>query len=211
MARRLGYAAAGIAAALTFGIGDAAASWKETPGMYAVIETSHGTIVAQLFPKEAPKTVENFAGLAMATKPYKDPALGEMVKKHYYDGVMFHRIIPNFMMQGGDPTGTGMGGPGYSFEDEIVPTLTFDKPGVLAMANTGRPSTNGSQFFITHVPTPHLNGKHTIFGQVVEGQDVVEKICSTLGSPGGRPKEPVVMRKVRIQDVAGKGSPQAKP
>src|SRR5687768_15542039 len=144
-----------------------AASWKETPGMYAVFETNQGRIVAELFPTQTPKTVENFVGLAEATKPYKDPALGEMVKKKFYDGLTFHRIIPNFMMQGGDPQGTGRGGPGYRFEDEIVASLTFDRPGRLAMANAG-PNTNGSQFFITHVPTPHLNGKHTIFGQVVE-------------------------------------------
>ena len=179
------------------------ASWKETPGMYAVIETSHGKIVAELFPAESPKTVENFVGLAEGTKSYKDPNLGQMVKRHYFDGQSFHRIIPNFMMQGGDPTGTGRGGPGFTIEDEFASALKFDKPGKLAMANTGRPNSGGSQFFITHVPTPHLNGKHTIFGQVVEGQDVVDKICSAIGSPSGAPKEPVTMRKVTIERVKG--------
>ena len=184
------------------------ASWKETPGMYAVIETNHGTIVAELYPDKTPKAVDNFVGLAEATKPYKDPNLGEMVKKHFFDGLTFHRVIPGFMMQGGDPLGTGMGGPGYRFEDEIVPALTFDKPGRLAMANSGGGNTNGSQFFITQVPTPHLNGKHTIFGQVVEGQDIVDKICTTLGTPGGKPKEPVTMKKVTINRVKGGAAPK---
>ena len=175
--------------------------------MYAVIETNHGTIVAELYADKTPKTVENFVGLAEATKPYKDPNLGEMVKKHFFDGLIFHRVIPGFMMQGGDPLGSGMGGPGYRFEDEIVPALTFDKPGRLAMANSG-PNTNGSQFFITQVPTPHLNGRHTIFGQVVEGQDIVDKICTTLGTPGGKPKETVSMKKVTINRVKGGAAPK---
>jgi peptidyl-prolyl cis-trans isomerase A (cyclophilin A) len=192
-----------------------AASWKEKPGMYAVFETNQGKIVAELFPKEAPKTVENFVGLAEAAKPYKDPNLGEMVKKRFYDGITFHRVIPNFMMQGGDPTATGRGGPGYKFEDEIVASLTFDKPGRLAMANAG-PNTNGSQFFITQVATPHLNGKHTIFGQVVEGMEVVDKVCGTLGTPNGAPKEPVIINKLTIERVGqGKapagGAAQTKP
>jgi peptidyl-prolyl cis-trans isomerase A (cyclophilin A) len=186
-----------------------AASWKEKPGMYAVFETNQGKIVAELFPKEAPKTVENFVGLAEATKPYKDPHTGEMVKRKFYDGITFHRVIPNFMMQGGDPTGTGRGGPGYRFEDEIVASLGFDKPGRLAMANAG-PNTNGSQFFITQVPTPHLNGKHTIFGQVVEGMEVVEKVCGTLGSQSGAPKEPVLINKLTIERVGeGRKAPAA--
>ncbi len=185
------------------GLAGLGASWKETPGMYATIETNHGTIVCELYPKETPKTVDNFTGLAEATKPYKDSNLGEMVKKRFFDGLTFHRVIPNFMMQGGDPLGTGAGGPGYRFEDEIVPSLTFDKPGRLAMANSGGGNTNGSQFFITQVPTPHLNGKHTIFGQVVEGMDVVDKICGTMGTPSGRPKEPITMKKVTITRVKG--------
>jgi peptidyl-prolyl cis-trans isomerase A (cyclophilin A) len=210
--RNLFLAAAAIAATLST---VNAASWKETPGMYAVFETNQGKIVAELFPKEAPKTVENFVGLAEATKPYKDPNTGEMVKKHYFDGTPFHRVIPNFMMQGGDPTGTGRGGPGFTIEDEFVSTLAFDKPGRLAMANTGRPHTGGSQFFITQVPTPHLNGKHTIFGQVVEGMEVVNKVCGTIGTPTGATTEPVVLNKLTIQRVgAGKeggAAAQTKP
>ncbi|MGH9868883.1 MAG: peptidylprolyl isomerase [Candidatus Polarisedimenticolia bacterium] len=214
--KALALAAAAAVMATAVSTADAA-SWKETPGMYAVFETNQGRIVAELFPTQTPKTVENFVGLAEATKPYKDPALGEMVKKKFYDGLTFHRIIPNFMMQGGDPQGTGRGGPGYRFEDEIVASLTFDRPGRLAMANAG-PNTNGSQFFITHVPTPHLNTKHTIFGQVVEGMEVVDKICSTLGTPTGSPKEPVVIKTLTIDRVgqgkagaASQTKPSAKP
>jgi len=172
--------------------------------MYAVIETNQGTIVAQLFPEQAPKTVDNFVGLAEATKEYMDRNVGQKVKRHFYDGLIFHRVIPGFMMQGGDPTGTGRGDPGYRFEDEIVPDLKFNVPGRLAMANSG-PNTNGSQFFITQVPTEHLNGRHTIFGQVVEGMDVVNKICGTLGTPSGAPKEPVTMKKVTIKRVGASG------
>ena len=204
------------ALAATLALTGLGATWKETPGMYAVIETSHGTIVAELFPSQTPKTVENFTGLAEGTKEYTDPNLGQKVKRHFYDGLMFHRVIPGFMMQGGDPLGTGTGGPGYRFEDEIVSSLTFKEAGRLAMANAG-PNTNGSQFFITQKPTEWLNGKHTIFGQVVEGMEVVDKICGTLGSPSGSPKEPVVMKKVTIERVKGGGggakkeSPQTKP
>jgi len=181
--------------------------------MYAVFETNQGTIVAELFPDQTPKTVENFVGLAEGTKPYRDPNLGEMVKRHFYDGLTFHRIIPGFMMQGGDPQGTGRGGPGYRFEDEIVDSLKFDQPGRLAMANSG-PNTNGSQFFITQVPTPHLNGRHTIFGQVVEGQDVVDKICTQIGTRTGAPKEPVTIKKLTIERVGGEkkaDKPKEKP
>ncbi len=204
-------AAAGLAALCC-----TAASWKEKPGMYAVFETSHGTIVAELFPKEAPKTVENFVGLAEGTKPFKDPHLNETAKRPFFDGLHFHRVITDFMMQGGDPLGTGGGGPGYQFEDEFSPSLAFDQPGRLAMANRG-PNTNGSQFFITQVPTPHLNRLHTIFGQVVEGQDVVSRICTEIGTRNGKPKEPVTIRKLRIDRVgAGKAGgrapqPQTKP
>ena len=189
-----------------------AASWKETPGLYAVIETNHGTIVAELYQKEAPQTVANFVGLAEGLKEYKDPNLGTMVKRRFFDGQSFHRVVSGFMMQGGDPLGTGTGGPGYTIPDEFVDALKFEKPGRLAMANTGRPNSGGSQFFITQVPTPHLNGKHTIFGQVLEGQDVVEKICSTIGTSTGKPKEPVIMKKVLIERVGGKaGGDKPKP
>ncbi|MBE7489604.1 MAG: peptidylprolyl isomerase [Candidatus Omnitrophica bacterium] len=132
----------------------------ETKELQVNIKTNQGAIQVTLFPDKAPMTVANFLNLA---------------QRKYYDGIVFHRVIPNFMIQGGDPTGTGRGGPGYKFKDECVPELVFDKPGLLAMANAG-PGTNGSQFFVTHVPTPWLNGKHTIFGAVKSGQDVVDKI-----------------------------------
>ncbi|MGL4982747.1 MAG: peptidylprolyl isomerase [Treponemataceae bacterium] len=142
---------------------------KGKNGLFTVIETDKGNIVLELFYKETPLTATNFVGLAEGTL---DAANG----KPYYDGLKFHRVIDNFMIQGGDPTGTGTGGPGYSFVDEIVPTLKHDGPGVLSMANAGA-GTNGSQFFITHVATPWLDGKHTVFGKVVEGQDVVDNIA----------------------------------
>lgn len=132
----------------------------ETKELQVNIKTNQGAIQVTLFPDKAPMTVANFLNLA---------------QRKYYDGIVFHRVIPNFMIQGGDPTGTGRRGPGYKFKDECVPELVFDKPGLLAMANAG-PGTNGSQFFVTHVPTPWLNGKHTIFGAVKSGQDVVDKI-----------------------------------
>lgn len=132
----------------------------ETKELQVNIKTNQGAIQITLFPDKAPMTVANFLNLA---------------QRKYYDGIVFHRVIPNFMIQGGDPTGTGREGPGYKFKDECVPELVFDKPGLLAMANAG-PGTNGSQFFVTHVPTPWLNGKHTIFGAVKSGQDVVDKI-----------------------------------
>lgn len=145
---------------------------KYPEGMYAEIQTSKGLIVTELFFKETPQTVANFVSLAEGNNPFVDPKHKD---KPFYDGLLFHRVIPDFMIQGGDPDGTGAGGPGYRFEDEIVTTLKHDKPGVLSMANAG-PATNGSQFFITHKPTPHLNGLHTIFGQTIEGQDIVDKI-----------------------------------
>src|SRR6201984_326849 len=144
-------------------------------GTYAVFETSQGNIVIKLLEKEAPKTVANFVGLAEGTQEFKEARTGQKKKGNYYDGLVFHRVIPDFMIQGGCPEGSGRGGPGYRFEDEIVPALKHDKAGVLSMANAG-PGTNGSQFFITHVPTPWLDGKHAIFGHVVQGQDVVDKI-----------------------------------
>ncbi len=152
---------------------------EREPGTYAIFHTSMGDIVCKLFPKEAPKTVANFIGLAEGTKDWTDPASGvKKTKTPLYSGTVFHRVIPNFMIQGGDPLGTGSGNPGYKFEDEFVPTLKFDVPGRLAMANSG-PGTNGSQFFITEVPTPHLDMHHTIFGQVIDGQELVGKIART--------------------------------
>ncbi|HZZ84553.1 MAG TPA: peptidylprolyl isomerase [Anaeromyxobacteraceae bacterium] len=143
---------------------------------YATFTTSMGDLVVKLMPEKAPKTVENFVGLAEGTKEWKDPASGKAVQRPLYDGTIFHRVIPEFMIQGGDPMGTGFGGPGFKFADEIGPDNRFDRPGLLAMANAG-PNTNGSQFFITEVPTPHLNRGHTIFGEVVKGVDLVPKIA----------------------------------
>lgn len=185
------------ALAATLALTGLGATWKEKPGMYAVIETSHGTIVAELFASQTPKTVENFTGLAEGTKEYTDPNLGQKVKRHFYDGLKFHRVIPGFMMQGGDPLGTGTGGPGYKFEDEIVSSLTFSTPGRLAMANSG-PGTNGSQFFITVAKTPWLNNHHTIFGQVVKGQDVVELISNAPRGANDKPVEDVFLKSVTI-------------
>ncbi len=161
------------------------------PGLYAVFETTLGDVTCRLFPDKAPKTVENFVGLAKGTR-YRQRA-----KRPFYDGLIFHRVIPNFMIQGGCPLGTGTGGPGYQFEDELAQDLTFDRPGKLAMANAG-PNTNGSQFFITVAPTPHLNQRHTIFGEVVIGQDVVEQISKVRRDRGDRPTTPVVLNAVRI-------------
>jgi peptidyl-prolyl cis-trans isomerase A (cyclophilin A) len=143
--------------------------------LYAVFQTSAGNITVRLFEKDAPKTVANFVGLATGAKEWTDPRTGQKTTARLYDGTVFHRVIPDFMIQGGDPLGRGIGGPGYKFEDEFQSGKRFDKPGLLAMANAG-PNTNGSQFFITEVPTPHLNNKHTIFGEVVKGGELVPKI-----------------------------------
>ncbi len=170
------------------------------PGLYAIFETTLGKITCELFPDKAPKTVANFAGLAEGTKEFVDSKTGTRAKGRYYDGLVFHRVIPKFMIQGGCPLGVGTGGPGYQFEDEFANDLGFDRPGRLAMANSG-PNSNGSQFFITVAPTDWLNHHHTIFGQVVEGQDVVEKICAVPRDRQDRPKTPVVMNTVKIAEV----------
>ncbi|HEY6147120.1 MAG TPA: peptidylprolyl isomerase, partial [Thermoanaerobaculia bacterium] len=136
--------------------------------LYAIFQTSAGNIVVRLFEKDAPETVANFVGLATGSKEWTDPRGGQKTHAKLYDGTVFHRVIPNFMIQGGDPLGTGTGDPGYKFKDEFQSGRKFDKPGLLAMANAG-PNTNGSQFFITEVATPHLNSRHTIFGEVVKG------------------------------------------
>jgi len=165
--------------------------------MNAIIETSQGKFVVKLYPEKAPETVANFTGLAEGTKEWTDPATGQKVKKPFYDGLIFHRVIPNFMIQGGCPLGRGTGGPGYQFKDEIVEGLTFNRPGLLAMANAG-PGTNGSQFFITTAATPWLNGLHTIFGEVTEGQDIVTAIGNSPRGPSDQPATPIVIKKVTI-------------
>jgi cyclophilin family peptidyl-prolyl cis-trans isomerase len=169
---------------------DTGAAPAREPGLYATITTSMGPITVKLFEKEAPATVRNFQALARGTKAWKDPKTGQMVKRPLYTGTIFHRVIPGFMIQGGDPTGTGMGDPGFVIPDEFSPNLKFDVPGRLAMANKG-PHTSDSQFFITEVPTPHLNGLHTIFGQVVEGQDLVSKIARVPRDANDKPRTPV--------------------
>ncbi len=185
---------------MTF-IADASADEKKLPtGLYAIFNTTEGKITIQLFEKEAPKTVGNFVGLAEGTKEWSDPKSKEKVKKPLYNGLIFHRVIPGFMIQGGDPMGSGMGGPGYQFEDEFDSSLKFDRPGRLAMANSG-PNTNGSQFFITEGATDHLNNRHTIFGQVFEGQDIVRKISRVARDRRDRPETPVVMESVEIVRV----------
>jgi peptidyl-prolyl cis-trans isomerase A (cyclophilin A) len=170
-----------LAAALVAPLTQAQEKTKMTSPMFATFKTSMGDIVVKLLPEKAPKTVENFVDLAEGTKEWKDPRTGQTVKKPLYDGTVFHRVIPQFMIQGGDPLGTGTGGPGYRFADEIGPDNKFSKPGLLAMANAG-PNTNGSQFFITEVPTPHLDRGHTIFGEVVKGFELVPKIAAAGNS-----------------------------
>ena len=170
-------------------------------GTYAIFETSQGSIVVRLLEKEAPKTVENFIGLAEGTKEFIDEKSGKKQKKNYYDGLIFHRVIPKFMIQGGCPRGDGRGGPGYTFGDEFHPSLKHSKAGKLSMANAG-PGTNGSQFFITVAATPWLDNKHTIFGEVVEGQDVADKISNLPRDSSDRPRTPVTLQKVRIERVA---------
>jgi len=168
-------------------------------GPTAVLDTSMGRITCKLFSKEAPETVTNFVGLAQGTKDWTDPVTHKkMHNKPLYDGTQFHRVIPEFMIQGGDPTATGMGDPGYMFQDEFDPNLNFDVPGRLAMANSG-PNTNGSQFFITEVPTEHLNQKHTIFGQCDDSSILVVKTIARVERDGNdKPIDPVILKKVTI-------------
>jgi len=165
---------------------------------FAHFETTLGNFTVELFDSKAPKTVANFVGLAEGTKEWKHPKTGERHKKPFYDGIVFHRVIDGFMLQGGDPLGQGYGGPGYQFEDEFHPDLRHDKAGVLSMANAG-PNTNGSQFFVTLTPTPHLDRRHSIFGKVISGLDVVEKIGHVPTDAQDRPITPVVMKKVTIE------------
>lgn len=163
------------------------------------LKTNRGDITLRLFPNQAPKTVENFVGLAKGTKTWKDPETGAERNDPLYDGTTFHRVIDQFMIQGGDPLGNGTGGPGYKFEDEFHPELKFDRPYLLAMANAG-PGTNGSQFFITVGPTPHLNRRHTIFGEVVDADSkkVVDEIATTSTDRADRPVDEVVINSITI-------------
>ena len=167
--------------------------------LFAHFTTGEGNFTIRLFDREAPKTVANFTGLAEGTKEWTDPRGSRRVKTRYYDGTIFHRVIDGFMIQGGDPLGQGTGGPGYKFEDEFHPKLRHNKPGILSMANGG-PNTNGGQFFITLAPTPWLNDKHTVFGEVVEGMDVVKKIGGTpTTKPADRPMKPIAIQSVTIE------------
>lgn len=173
--------------------------------MIAVFETNKGNFKVKLFPETAPKTVENFVGLAEGTKEWADPKGGGKVKKPFYDGLIFHRVIPGFMIQGGCPQGTGTGGPGYRFEDEFLQgSPKHSKPGILSMANAG-PNTNGSQFFITVAATPWLDGQpgrpggHTVFGEVIEGMDVVNAISTSPTGFQDRPVENIVIKHVKIE------------
>ncbi len=173
---------------------------KKEP-LYATLKTSMGDVVVQLFEEKAPKTVANFVSLATGTKEWTDPKTGEKVKRSLYNGTIFHRVISDFMIQGGDPLGTGTGGPGYRFEDEFHPDLKHSKAGILSMANSG-PNTNGSQFFITHKATPWLDRKHTVFGEVVKGQDVVNAMATVPRGSQDRPRKDIVL----VEVVVSRGS-----
>jgi peptidyl-prolyl cis-trans isomerase A (cyclophilin A) len=167
----------------------------------ATLQTNQGRVVVRLFPDHAPKTVRNFVELAEGGRQWTDPNTGQATTGKLYDGTIFHRVIPDFMVQAGDPLGSGRGGPGYKFADEIHPDLRFDRPYLPAMANAG-PGTNGSQFFITVVPTPWLNGKHTIFGEVIEGTDVVDAITRLKTGSQDRPVEDVILESVTVDRSA---------
>jgi len=165
--------------------------------LHAHFTTTEGSFKIRLFEAEAPNTVANFVGLAEGTKEFVDPNSGHKSTRPFYNGLIFHRVIADFMIQGGDPLGTGTGGPGYRFADEFHPTLKHAKPGILSMANSG-PNTNGSQFFITLVPTPWLDNRHTVFGEVVEGMDVINKIGTTK-TRNDRPVTPIAIESVTIE------------
>jgi peptidyl-prolyl cis-trans isomerase A (cyclophilin A) len=170
-------------------------------GTYAVFDTTEGSFTVRLYEQEAQKTVAKFVGLAEGTKEWRDPSTGEKKTGPYYDGIIFHRVISGFMIQGGDRLGTGTGGPGYNFGDEFHASLRHSRPGILSMANAG-PNTNGSQFFITLGPTPHLDNRHSVFGEVVEGLDIVKKIGAVPTGKQDRPVKPVVMSHVTIKRIA---------
>ena len=166
----------------------------------AHFDTTLGKFTAELFEDKTPKTVANFVGLAEGSKEWTHPKTKQKSNNPYYDGIIFHRVIDGFVIQGGDPLGLGYGGPGYNFEDEFHPSLRHDRAGILSMANAG-PNTNGSQFFVTLAPTPHLDRRHSVFGAVIEGLDVVEKIGHTQVDSQDRPVTPIVMNKVTIERV----------
>ena len=170
-------------------------------GLYAKFTTSEGSFTARLFEQEVPNTVANFAGLADGSKPWLDPVTKQEMRRPFYNGLIFHRIIEGFVIQGGCPSGNGMGGPGYRFGDEFHPTLRHDRPGILSMANSG-PNTNGSQFFITLAPTPHLDDRHSVFGEVVEGLDVIDKIGKVATGRMDRPVTDVVIERIDVERVA---------
>ena len=172
-----------------------------TTGTYAIFNTTEGKITVRLFPEVAPITVANFVELAEGKREWRHPSTGKKSSDRLYDSTIFHRVIPDFMIQGGDPEGTGRGGPGYRFADEFHPDLNHSKPGILSMANAG-PNTNGSQFFLTVAPTTWLTGKHTIFGEVVEGQNIVEKISKVPRGAQDKPHKPVVLESLTIERVA---------
>ena len=168
------------------------------PGVYAQLVTSEGLFTVRLFDREVPNTVDNFVGLAEGTKPWTDPRTQQKVTARYYDGVIFHRVIAGFMIQGGDPLGLGTGGPGYKFADEFHPALRHGKAGILSMANSG-PNTNGGQFFITLGPTPHLDNRHSVFGEVVDGMDVVRTIGGMPTSARDRPVKDIVIQTIAVE------------
>ena len=170
----------------------------EGKDLYATFNTSEGSFVVRLFAKDAPNTVANFVGLAEGSKEFTDPKTGQKTRRPFFDGLNFHRVIENFMIQGGCPLGTGTGGPGYKFGDEFSPKLRHNKAGLLSMANAG-PNTNGSQFFVTLAATPWLDNKHSIFGEVVEGYDVVEKISKVPRGAQDRPVKEVRINSVKIE------------
>jgi peptidyl-prolyl cis-trans isomerase A (cyclophilin A) len=165
---------------------------------HATFTTSEGNFKVRLFDQEVPNTVANFVGLAEGTKEFTDPKTGQKAKRPFFNGLNFHRVIKDFMIQGGCPLGTGTGGPGYKFADEFNPKLRHTRAGLLSMANAG-PNTNGSQFFVTLAPTPWLDNKHSIFGEVVEGMDVISKIGSTATGSGDRPVKPITIQGVTIE------------
>ncbi len=193
MKRGIGVAALVIAVSCAMAV---RAQEKKEP-LYATLKTSMGDIVIRLFDDKAPKTVANFVDLATGAKEWIDPKTREKVKRPLYNGTIFHRVIPGFMIQGGDPLGNGTGGPGYRFEDEFNPDLKHSRPGILSMANAG-PNTNGSQFFITQKATPWLDGKHSVFGEVIKGQNVVDAIANVPRDLRDRPIKDVTLQEVVI-------------